>query len=147
MELFVVRKYFKERYTIGKFYNENTFICNTLEDPIRELKDLNHDGDFDDPGEGKIYGDTAIPCGKYEVIIADSPTLKRRLPLLLDVPGFTGILIHAGRTYKNTKGCILVGENKRKGELINGPYFETTIRDMIETAIAKFEKVFLTVKE
>ena len=147
MELFVVRKHFKERYTIGKFYNENTYICDTLEDPIRDLKDLNHDGDFDDPGEGKIYGDTAIPCGRYEVILTDLPKLKRRLPLLLNVPGFTGILIHAGRNNKHTEGCILVGDNKRKGELENGPYFETTIRDMIDSVIAKFEKVYITIKE
>ena len=147
MELFLIRKFFKDRYTIGKLYNENTFICNTLEDKIRDLNDLNHDGDFDDLNEGKVYGETAIPCGRYKVIVSMSHAIGRMLPLLLDVPGFTGIRIHSGATERNTKGCILVGENKRKGELINGPYYETYVRDMIETAIAKFEPVYITIKE
>jgi hypothetical protein len=146
MELFVIRKFFKETYTIGRFYNENMFICSTLEDRIRDLQDRNHDGDFDDEGEGKLYGMTAIPCGRYEVIVNHSQKLKRRLPLLLNVEGFTGIRIHAGKNERHTEGCILVGDNKTKGSLENGPYWESFIRDMIEEAL-KTEKVYLTVKE
>ena len=61
MELEVIRKYFKPTYTIGKFIVDMVKLCDTLEDPVRDLQDINHDGDFDDPGEGKIYGETAIP--------------------------------------------------------------------------------------
>jgi len=147
MELYVIRKYFKEKYTIGRFYQEDKILCNTLEDRIRDLQDLNHDGDFDDKGEGKVYGETAIPCGRYRVVVTRSPSLKRRLPLLLNVPGFTYIRIHAGRNYKNTKGCILVGDNERKGELVNGPYYETVIVNMIDEAAAKLEHTYITIKE
>lgn len=147
MELFVIRKFFKETYTIGRFYCENMFLCSTLEDRIRDLHDRNHDGDFDDEDEGKIYGMTAIPCGRYEVIVNYSQKLKRTLPLLLNVPGFTGIRIHAGRNERHTEGCILVGDNKTKGELVNAPYWEGFIKNMIESEIAKGEKVFLTIKE
>ena len=147
MELYVIRKYFKEKYTIGRFYQEDKILCNTLEDRIRDLQDLNHDGDFDDKGEGKVYGETAIPCGRYRVVVTRSPSLKRRLPLLLNVPGFTYIRIHSGRTHKNTEGCILVGDNERKGELVNGPYYETVIVNMIDEAAAKLEHTYITIKE
>lgn len=147
MELLVIRKYFKETYTIGRFYCENMFICSTLEDRIRDLSDLNHDNDFDDSGEGKVYGQTAIPCGRYKVIVNDSPKLKRRLPLLLDVPGFTGIRIHAGKNEHNTEGCILVGENKIKGQLVNGPYWEGFIVNMIESGIEEDGACYITIKE
>ena len=144
MELFVIRKYFKDTYTIGRFYNENMFVCSTLEDKIRDLKDLNHDGDFDDPGEGKVYGQTAIPCGRYAVIVSYSQKLKRRLPLLIDVPGYTGVRIHGGKNAKWTEGCILVGDNKTKGELVNYAYWETFIVNMID---ATNEDTFITIKE
>lgn len=147
MELFVIRKFFKETYTIGRFYNEGMFICSTLEDRIRNLSDLNHDGDYNDEGEGKIYGQTAIPCGRYKVIVNESPKLKRRLPLLLDVPGFTGIRIHHGKNSKWTEGCILVGDNKIKGELVNGPYWETFIVNMIDMETEKNLNTFITIKE
>ena len=147
MELYVIRKFFKETYTIGRLYCENMFICSTLEDKIRDLKDLNHDGDFMDEGEGKIYGQTAIPCGRYKVIVTDSPKLKRRLPLLLDVPGFEGIRIHGGASARNTEGCLLVGENKTKGGLVNYAYWESFVRNMIDSEIEKGNEVFITVKE
>jgi len=108
MELILIRKFFKDTYTIGRLYNESAAICATLEDRVRNLSDYNKDGDFDDEGEGKVYGQTAIPCGRYEVIVNDSPKLKRRLPLLLDVPGFTGIRIHHGKNADWSSGCILV---------------------------------------
>ena len=146
MELFVNRKFKKESYTIGNFCHESEFITNTLEDPVRDLKDLNNDGDFMDKGEGKIYGETAIPAGRYRVVVTRSPSLKRRLPLLLNVPGFTYIRIHALRNAKQTLGCIGVGDNERKGELVNGPYYEGLIVDLIDSAAAKLEDTYITIK-
>ena len=145
MELYVFRKYFKEKHTIGRFCHEDKRVCDTLEDPVRKLTDLNDDGDFNDKGEGKIYGETAIPAGRYKVIVTHSPSLKRRLPLLLDVPGFTYIRIHAGHYARNTEGCILVGDNVRKGELINGPYYERMIVDLIDMAAARSEDTYITI--
>jgi hypothetical protein len=146
MELYVSRKYFKDTYTIGKLFIEDKFLTNTLEDKVRKLDDKNKDGDFTDPGEGKVYGETAIPEGRYKVIVSDSPKLKRRLPLLLDVPGFTGIRIHAGKNAKWTEGCVLVGDNKNRGELENGPYYENYIIDAIDIASANNEETFITIK-
>ena len=147
LELTVFRKWFLPTYTIGNFLCDGRFLCNTLEDKIRDLQDLNHDGDFDESGEGKIYGETAILCGRYDVIITYSPKLKRRLPLLLGVKGFTGIRIHKLKTAKGTEGCIGVGENKIKGGLINGDYWENYIVDLIDNAKKEGKQTFITIKE
>lgn len=146
MELYVARKFFKDTYTIGRFYCEDMFLCSSLEDPIRDLKDLNNDKDFDDTGEGKIYGETAIPAGRYQVVVNFSPKLGRRLPLLIKVPGFTGIRIHSLKTAKGTEGCIGVGENKKLGQLVNGPYWEDYIIKIIDESIERGERVYITIK-
>jgi hypothetical protein len=99
LELKVIRKIFSEQSTIGEFYIGNNFHCYTLEDIVR-------------PDGTKIYGDTAIPAGRYEVIVNMSTRFKKEMPLLLNVPGFDGIRIHSGNTAADTLGCILVGKNK-----------------------------------
>ena len=117
----VERVAFKETYTIGKFYykfsnGEWLYLCDVLEDRVR---DNNNDGDLTDKGESKVYGETAIPSGKYKFKMAFSPHFKRNLPLLINVPMFSGILIHGGNTISDTYGCLLVGENKVKGKVVN----------------------------
>ena len=95
MKLKLVREKFLEDRTIGTLYVNDEFECFTLEDAVREQK---------------IMHKTAIPEGTYEVIINLSPKFGKLYPRLLDVPGFTGILIHAGNGPEDTSGCILVGE-------------------------------------
>ena len=147
MEIGLNRRFFKDTYTIGKLYIDSQFFCDTLEDRIRDLHDYNHDGDFNDPGEGKIYGQTAIPCGRYEIEIIWWKKHNREVPWIKDVPGFTGILIHSGATPKDTEGCILVGQNKEKGRLTNSPYYATTLTQRIKQAIVDKEKIFITIKQ
>jgi hypothetical protein len=77
---------------------DDGFVCQTLEDPVRE-------GD-------KIYGDTAIPNGTYRVTITRSKRFSKMLPLLHRVPGFGGIRIHCGNNTDDTSGCILVGMSR-----------------------------------
>ncbi len=81
--------------------NPHTYICDTLEPTWRDYKH----------GAQKIMGISAIPEGRYAVVITWSPRMKQWLPLLLGVPMFSGIRIHAGNTAADTAGCILVGEN------------------------------------
>lgn len=143
MEIELIRRHLKKEYTIGKLFIDKIPFCDTLEDVVRDLSDYNHDSDFDDPGEGKIYGQTAIPAGRYQVIVTYSPKFGKRLPELLSVPGFLNIRIHAGADAKHTEGCILVGENKQKGRLINGGYYQSKLVELIDDQ----DRVFITIKE
>ena len=72
-------------------------------------RDANKDGDIKDPGEEKVFGETAIPSGTYKMIVNMSLSKKRMLPRILNVPGFDGILVHRGNSKKDSYGCILVG--------------------------------------
>lgn len=97
MKLRLVRKTFTDKSTIGALYCDDVFDCFTLEDTVR-------------PAGVKIDGETAIPAGTYRVIVTMSSAFKREMPLLCDVPGFSGVRIHAGNRAKDTRGCILVGK-------------------------------------
>jgi hypothetical protein len=139
---FLYRHYLGETYTIGKLYNVKQYLCDTLEDKVR---DLNKDGDLDDPGEGKVFGETAIPYGRYRVILTWSPKFKRLMPEVLLVKHFTSIRIHALTTEKETLGCIGVGENKIKGKLINSRAKEILITILLKELIEKNNEVYLNV--
>jgi len=103
MNILIERHTFGDDYTIGDLFVDGYFFCNTLEDTVREVEGQ--------PVEKwKIYGKTAIPRGKYDVVIDYSNRFKTELPRLLNVKGFTGIRIHPGNTHHDTEGCILVGK-------------------------------------
>jgi len=99
MNMLLTRKEFTDKSTIGILLVDGLFECFTLEDAVRD---------------SKVYGKTAIPYGKYEVIVSYSNRFKRRLPLLLKVKNYEGIRIHPGNTDRDTEGCILVGQTKGK---------------------------------
>lgn len=138
MKLKLKRRFFAEEYTIGALSIDGVQFCDTLEDKNR---DHNKDGDLNDPGEGKVYAKTATPFGTYKVIVNRSPKFKRELPRLLDVPHFEGVLIHRGNTAEDSAGCILVGENKVKGKVINSTPYEVELVKRIKGAISKGEEV------
>ena len=114
MKLTLKRIALRPTYTIGKLYIDGKYFCDTCEDKVR---DTNKNGVFDE--EKKVYGETAIPYGTYKVILSMSNRFKQVLPLLLDVPDFSGIRIHSGNTAKDSLGCIIVGENKQVGKVLN----------------------------
>lgn len=120
----------KETYTIGKLYIDGVYFCDTLEDRVRDLN-----------LEEKVKHETAIPAGCYKVIVNKSPKFQRELPRLLDVPYFDGILIHRGSTDKDTSGCILVGENKVVGRLINSTKYEIELTKIIKEAKGAIIKI------
>lgn len=127
MVLKLYRKYKKQSYTIGNLYINNTFFSNTLEDTDRGLDDSMSSEKIK---ELKIPSITAIPKGTYKITLNiysykfGKQSFYRnlcegKLPRLLDVKGFEGVLIHAGNTNKDTSGCILVGVNTIKGQVTN----------------------------
>jgi hypothetical protein len=141
MRLKLERRYFKDNYTIGNLYIDDQFFCNTLEDKNR---DLNKNGRFDN-GEMKVYGETCIPFGKYKVTINMSPKFGRELPRLIDVPSFEGVLIHRGNTAEDSAGCILVGENKVTGKVLNSTPYEERLVKVIKEAITHGEEVTIEI--
>ena len=101
MKLTLNRKWFTEKSTIGVLYINDKFFCYTMEDVVR-------------PAGEKVYGQTAIPWGTYKVVLTFSNRFETELPLLIAVPHFVGVRIHAGNTAKDTEGCILVGDSHTK---------------------------------
>lgn len=138
MKILVKRFALKEKYTIGHMFIDGVKVCDTLEDKVR---DLNKNGKFDN-GEIKIPGQTAIPYGTYNVVM-NVPSTKfsnykkypyakkynALMPRLENVPSFAGILIHPGNNADHTEGCILVGENKVVGQVINSKATWTKLMD------------------
>lgn len=122
MKFQLERLFFKDSYTIGNFFvdfeKEKSweYLFNMLEPQNR---DFNKDGDLKDPGEGKINGKTAIPFGTYKFKLIQSPCFKMKVPLLLDVPGFTSVEIHIGNKAKDTRACLLPGNNLIKGKVLH----------------------------
>ena len=136
MELLLQRLYLKTEYTIGRLSVDGLYFFDTLEDRVRDLR-----------SEPKIPGRTAISAGRYEVTVNRSPRFCRALPRLLDVPGFTSILIHRGNTAADTSGCILVGENREAGRLVNSTPYELRLTRMLKEAQQRGEKNYITITE
>lgn len=135
MNLRLVRRFKGETYTIGSLSVNGEKFCDTLEDRVRDLAG----------GEAKVPGKTAIPEGRYKVIVNRSPKFGRDLPRLLDVPQFEGVLIHRGNTDKDSSGCILVGENKVKGKVINSTPYEEKLVALCKAALAEGETIEIEV--
>ena len=129
MILTLKRKYFKEEYTIGDLYLNGKWFCNTIEDKDRGLNDAM---ELKTIQREKIYGVTAIPTGRYKVSITYSSKYKKKMPLLENVKGFYGIRIHSGNTAKDSLGCIIVGENKKKGMVINSRVTYNKLMDILK---------------
>ena len=138
MELLLKRQYEGRRYTTGMLFIENPktgdmeLIADTIEPPVKERQH-----------EGAIV---AIPAGKYPVVVTWSPRFQTWLPLVTHVAGREGIRIHAGNTVKDTQGCILVGRNQRVGELLESRKWLYELKQLIVTAKAHGEPVWLTVR-
>ena len=155
MELLLERKYCKERYTIGRLYVNNVFFSNTLEDTTR---DINKNGKFDN-GEIKIQGKTSIPYGTYEITLdIVSPKFSKysfyqevcqgKLPRLLNVPSFEGVLIHVADGPKGAdllEGCIGIGKNNIVGGLTNGKEYFKKLYKLLYEAKLKNEKITIKI--
>jgi hypothetical protein len=136
MEIKIKRTHAKG-YTHGLLTIEGeSFKCFTLEDEVR----------LGDIFKVKVQDKTAIPVGRYEVILNMSNRFKRYMPLLLNVPNFSGIRIHSGNTKEHTEGCVLVGyENGNDGFLGNS---RTAFNDLMKVLrkVEKKEKIFITIE-
>ena len=152
MELILERIAKRKTYTIGRLsilrlvpeeyrtYEHQEYFCDTLEPTWRDYKN----------GAYKVKGRSAIPEGRYAVVISWSPKFKQWLPILLGGPEFNkqwqGIRIHAGNTAKDTQGCILVGRNQLVGQLLESRKWLYELKQKIVEAKNRGEAVWLTIK-
>ena len=152
MELILERIAKRKTYTIGRLYiqkrvddeylagTEKEYFCDTLEPTWR---DYEH-------GAYKVKGRSAIPEGRYAVVISYSPKFKQWLPILLGGPEFNrkwqGIRIHAGNTAADTEGCILVGKNREIGKVLDSRIWLHRLKQKIVEAKDKGEAVWITIK-
>ena len=143
IELELNRIYFSPTYTIGKLFVNRQLWCDTIEDVNR---DINRDGDLLDLNEEKVMHKTAIPFGRYEVIVNMSSRFKRMLPRILNVPHFDGILIHNGKDETSSSGCVIVGENREKGKVLNSSFWMNKLTDYLLEEQRKGIKIFIRVK-
>ena len=148
MELILERIAKRKTYTIGRLsileevideYSTGTaerYFCDTLEPTWRDYKN----------GAYKVKGRSAIPEGRYAVVISFSPKFKQWLPILLGVPKFDGIRIHAGNTAADTEGCILVGKNKLVGQVVDSRIWLHRLKQKIVEAKGRGEPVWITIQ-
>ena len=149
MELRLERKYKKEKYTIGNLYVDGKWFCNTIEDKDRGLR---QDLPLSVNQKRKVQNETAIPTGKYRVTLGvKSPKMSKRpaydfckgyVPRLINVPAFDGILIHIGNTERDSAGCIIVGENRVKGKVVNST---ETFRRLYEALKSSKGSIYITI--
>lgn len=130
MQLELKRQKFTDSSTIGELSVNGAFECWTLEDTVRKTK---------------IAGITAIPQGRYEVVVTFSNRFQKPMPLLIGVPGFEGIRIHSGNCCEDTEGCLLVGRTKGPNFVGESRLAFTSLFKAIQAAIKK-EKVFINVR-
>ena len=121
-------------------------FCDTLEPPCLEWKTpMSMEAVMRMPQMCERLKPFAIPPGRYAVVISYSPKFKQWLPILLGVPMFKGIRIHAGNTAEDTEGCILVGENRKKGMVLNSRLWLNRLKQKIVEAKERGEAVWITI--
>jgi len=152
MEILLKRIARRNAYTIGKLYVDGKYVCDTIEDKDRNLSDSMSVSEI---GKNKVKHQTAIPTGRYEVslnVVSPKFSLKPfyytnankgRVPRLLNVKGFDGILIHCGTNQNSSSGCIIVGENKVVGKVINS---QATFIKLYKILKEAKDKIYITIK-
>ena len=148
MRIRIDRAWCKDSYTISRvFINGVRFgdgkkWCSVLEDTDRGLT---QSMSVEEIKKLKVYGQTAIPRGIYEVQITYSPKFKRMLPILRDVKGFSGIRIHPGNTPSDSLGCLLPGVNDTVGRVSNSVYWFNLLFARIQEAEKSGEKIMIEI--
>lgn len=133
MDLHVVREITVGDTTMGEMLKDGKHFGWTLEDRVR-------------PDGEKVPGATAIPAGRYRVVVSYSNRFKRLMPELLNVPRFSGVRIHGGNTHVDTHGCILLAKNRDvERQRIQGS-MEREITALVDMALRGGEQVWITIQ-
>ena len=154
MKLLLKRIAKKDKYTIGKLYVNGVYFCDTIEDKDRKLDQSMSEANIFNL---KVKHETAIPTGTYKIVmnIVSGTFVKKqkykefcsgKLPRLSYVKGFSGILIHAGIDQNSSSGCIIVGQNKQIGKVINSWDTFKKLYKILEDADVNGETITITVQ-
>jgi Family of unknown function (DUF5675) len=143
VEIVQKRYLFGKDFTLSRLYMGGMLFpgCQyILEDKVREITGK-------PVTEWKIKAETAIPAGRYKVVIDMSTRFKKQMLHLLDVPGYEGIRIHSGNTSHDTEGCLITGRERdeKNGEVSGSRVALASLYPRIEAAIASGESVYWTV--
>ena len=146
------KRSFEHTFDLKKL-SKDSYFCDTLEPTWRNLKGVELQpeevnvrlGRVSGKKAQKMKGTTAIPEGTYPLLVTKSPRFKEWLPYLQGVPDFEGIRIHAGNYPDDTQGCILVGENKVKGMVVNSRIWLTRLMKRIQAAENQGEGIWITI--
>jgi hypothetical protein len=142
MELLLDRTSRTLESTIGVLYVDGKHECFVLEDTDRGLQQYMP---LDQIMRLKVKGKTAIPAGRYEVLITYSNRFKQQMPVLVNVPGYEGIRIHPGNTAADTEGCLLPGLNKSVNTVTASKKAYSNFYIKLDAALKK-QKVYITIK-
>lgn len=150
MKLVLKRINNQNNYCEGKLYIDGTYQCDVIEDTDRGLT---NEMSITEIQSKKVYGETAIPKGTYQITLdVVSPKFKDRswatfcegkLPRLLDVPGFEGVLIHVGNEASNSLGCLLVGQKTKDGWVSNSTQ---TFKDLYYKLKQATDQITITIE-
>lgn len=137
MEIHIKRFAKGKEYSVGWMYIDGYYICDTLEDKVRELPEkCPYTPKWQScKCKEKVYAETAIPAGEYTGRVSYSPAFKRYLIEIMNVPHFLGIRVHGGNHKDHTEGCILVGEYTDNGWLSNSQKTLTKVHDIVKSKL------------
>lgn len=138
LHILITRNWRKTDYTVGRLYVNGTQLCNSMEDTDRRLF---QGQPLSEILKIKVKGQTAIPTGTYRIRVTESPKFKRPLIEVVDVPGFSGIRIHALNTAEQSEGCIGPGLNTAPGRVTESRKYENILTDMV----AKESEAYITI--
>jgi len=144
MELILARTFFTNKTTIGPLYlaevGPEKPICFVLEDKCRQA--------FGEPFTQllKIPKQTAIPYGRYEIIVNKSGRFQKLMPRLLKVPFYDGILIHIGNRDVDTEGCLCVGNTYQKDMVLDSKNcFNKILFPLLKKTYDSGEKIWIEI--
>jgi hypothetical protein len=144
MELTANRHTKTKNSTIGDFLLNGVFFSYCLEPTDRGLSS---DMSLEQISAIKVQNKTAIPTGRYQVVKYYSPKHEAFVPLLLHVPGYAGVEIHAGNYPKDTDGCLLLGKTKDVDFVGNSQVTITRFYELFFDSADANEAVYITYKD
>lgn len=155
MEIIHKRIWVTEKSTTGEY------LIDGIAKPIYVLEDkdrgLTNDMTLEEINKIKVFGETAIPYGRYKIIISRSVRFSALaskaaghlvdvfLPEILGTKGFAGARIHSGNRPEDTEGCQLPGLIKLTDSVAQSRDAMSIIFPKIQEALSSGKEVYINI--